>query len=166
VQGRCEESSLTVGYFLPRKQGGGISLAEAITIASQQQSPIQLGTINQVGFGFSAIFTVRIEIFSSVSNRGQNITNSSRNGLLRSGALLAPSPEAAWLGGNRILVIAYAGCPISKTISFEIMPSRISKMWTKRISMLLPRGKCQYPSFTTSKVTMASSTTRSSVAKR
>jgi len=33
---------------------------------------------------------------------------------------------------------------MSKTISRAIFPSRISKMWTSRISTLLPTGKCQY----------------------
>jgi hypothetical protein len=31
-------------------------------------------------------------------------------------------------GGNGAKCIAYTGRPISKTISFEILPSRISKM--------------------------------------
>jgi hypothetical protein len=44
------------GEFLRGELNGKISLAEAITIASQKQRPIQLGTKNQKGFGCSAIF--------------------------------------------------------------------------------------------------------------
>jgi hypothetical protein len=63
--GRSQKGRLAVGDFLRGELSGKISLAEAITIASQKRSPIHLGTQNHEGFGCTCGLTIRIGVWNS-----------------------------------------------------------------------------------------------------